>query len=189
VRERLAEEGPLGDVVEFGCGSGFFTETLARHATKVLATDLSPGMLSYAEERLRAPNVAFQIDDCQGSSLDTAAFDTAFLSLVLQFADHERTIGEMRRVLKPGGRLLIANLDVYALSVPHRLRCMFRVIYQGRHGYRVRPPRGFGRNVIGKRELCELLERDGLNVLGSETFTNASRASYIPINYIRAEKR
>ncbi|HEX3601434.1 MAG TPA: class I SAM-dependent methyltransferase [Lacipirellulaceae bacterium] len=189
VRERLAQEESLGDVVEFGCGSGFFTETLATHATSVLATDLSPGMLSHAEEHLRAPNVTFQIEDCQGSSLEALGFDTAFLSLVLQFADHDRTLAEMRRVLKPGGRLLIANLDVYALSVPHRLRCLFRVIHQGRRGYQVRPPRRFGRNVIGKGKLCELLTRYGFSVLGAESFTNTSRPSYIPVNFIRAEKR
>jgi ubiquinone/menaquinone biosynthesis C-methylase UbiE len=188
VRERLAQEESLGDVVEFGCGSGFFTETLARRATSVLATDLSPGMLSHAEEYLRASNVTFQIEDCQSCSLDCEAFDTAFLSLVLQFADHERTIAEMRRVLKPEGRLLIANLDVLALILPHRMRCLFRVIHQGRRGYRVRPPRRFGRNVIGHLELCALLQRSGFNVLGSETMTNTSRASYIPINYIRAQK-
>ncbi len=188
VRERASQEEALGDVVEFGCGSGFFTDSLAWKATTVLATDLSPGMLGHAEERIRASNVTFRIEDCQASSLDDDAFDTAFLGLVLQFVDHERTIAEMRRVLKPGGLLLIANLDVLALTLPHRLRCLFRVVHQGRSGYRVRPPRRFGRNVIGERELCELLERNGFSVLGCETMTNSSRASYIPINYIRAVK-
>jgi ABC-2 type transport system ATP-binding protein len=188
VRERVAQEQSLGDVVEFGCGSGFFTESLARNATSVLATDFSPGMLARAEERCRASNVTFQIEDCQSSTLEDEVFDAAFLSLVLQFADHERTIAEMQRVLKPGGRLLIANLDVLALTLPHRMRCLFRVVHQGRRGYRVRPPRRFGRNVIGERELCKMLERSGFKVLGSETLTNSSRASYIPINYIRSQK-
>jgi ubiquinone/menaquinone biosynthesis C-methylase UbiE len=189
VRELVDRETALGDVVEFGCGSGFFTESLARNATSVLATDFSPGMLAHACEQLVGREIAFQIADCQGSSLEGESFDTAFLSLVLQFADHERTLAEMHRVLKPGGRLLIANLDVYALSVRHRLRCMFRVIHHGRRGYAVRPPRGFGRHVIGQRELCALLSRHGFGVLGSETFTNPSRPSYIPINYIRARKK
>jgi ubiquinone/menaquinone biosynthesis C-methylase UbiE len=189
VRQRLDQEESLGNVVEFGCGSGFFTGTLARHATNVLATDLSPGMLGHAEEHIGATNITWRIEDCQESFLDDEAFDTAFLSLVLQFVDHERTVAEMRRVLKPGGLLLIANLDVLALTLPHRLHCLFRVVHQGRSGYRVRPPGRFGRNVIGERDLHELLERNGFNVLGCETFTNSSRPSYIPINYIRAEKR
>jgi ubiquinone/menaquinone biosynthesis C-methylase UbiE len=188
VRKRLSQEESLGDVVEFGCGTGFFTPALARNATSVLATDLSPGMLAHAEKRIRASHVTFQLEDCQRCSLDDESFDTAFLGLVLQFVDHERTIAEMRRVLKPGGRLLIANLDMLALTLPHRLRCLFRVVHQGRRGYRVRPPRRFGGNVIGERALCGVLQRHGFNILGSETFTNLLRASHIPINYIRADK-
>jgi ABC-2 type transport system ATP-binding protein len=189
VRRRLAEEGPLGQVIEFGCGSGFFTETLASNATRVLATDLSPGMLAFAEQRLSPSNIELQIADCQGSSLAAQAFDTAFLSLVLQFADHRQTIAEMHRVLKPGGKLIIANLDVHALAVPHRMRCLFRVVYQGRRGYAVRPPKRFGRNVISGATLCRRLERQGFDVVSSETFTNNGRASYIPVNYVRAQRR
>jgi ABC-2 type transport system ATP-binding protein len=188
VRDRLAQERPLGRVVEFGCGTGFFTRTLARNANSVLATDLSPGMLALVEERLQAHNITFQLQDCQRTSLEEAAFDTAFLSLVLQFTDHDQTLAEMHRVLKPGGLLIIANLDVYALPVARRMGCLFRVVYHGRRGYRVRPPRRFGRNVIGQAELCALLAATGFSVLGSETMTNPSRASYIPINFIRAQK-
>ena len=119
---------------------------------------------------------------------EAGTFDTAFLSLVLQFADHARTIAEMHRVVKPGGLLIIANLDVHALSLPQRMQCLFRVVYQGRRGYAVRPPRRFGRNVIGKAELCKLLQRSGFEVIRSETMTNNSRASYIPVDYICARK-
>jgi ubiquinone/menaquinone biosynthesis C-methylase UbiE len=186
VRDRLSQERALGCVVEFGCGSGFFTETLAAIADRVLATDVAPGMLALAKKRLRGDNLEFQVADCQRSSLEASAFDTAFLGLVLQFVDHRRTIAEMHRVLKPGGTLLIANLDITALAMPHRMRCLFRVVYQGRRGYAIRPPRRFGRNVIGRAELCKLLEKCGFDILSCETMTNLSRPSYIPVNFIRA---
>jgi ubiquinone/menaquinone biosynthesis C-methylase UbiE len=189
VRERLSQERALGRVVEFGCGSGFFTEALASIADRVLATDVAPGMLSLAKKRLRGSNIEFQVADCQRSSLEASAFDTALLGLVLQFVDHSRTIAEMQRVLKPGGTLLIANLDISALVMPHRMRCLFRVVYQGRRGYTIRPPRRFGRNVIGRAELCTLLEQNGFDILSFESMTNSSRASYIPVNYIRARKK
>jgi ubiquinone/menaquinone biosynthesis C-methylase UbiE len=48
VRERVAKEDRLGNLVEFGCGTGFYTEVLAGKADSVLATDLSPGMLELA---------------------------------------------------------------------------------------------------------------------------------------------
>jgi ubiquinone/menaquinone biosynthesis C-methylase UbiE len=189
IRERLAQEESLGRVVEFGCGTGFFTEVLARNASSVLATDAAPGMLAFVRERLHYPRVEFQVADCQSSSLPSGEFDTALLSLVLQFVDHERTLAEMRRVLKPDGLLLIANLDVHALSVAQRMLCLWRVVHEGRRGYAVRPPRRFGRNVIGHENLFRLLEQHGFEVLGSESITNQSRASYIPVNYIHARRR
>jgi ubiquinone/menaquinone biosynthesis C-methylase UbiE len=189
VRDRLAQEEPLGRAVEFGCGTGFFTSSLAEKASSVLATDAAPGMLASVRERIDDKKIEFEVADCQGSSLAAGEFDTALLSLVLQFVDHDRTIAEMHRVLKPGGLLLIANLDVPALSVPQRMLCLWRVVHEGRRGYAVRPPRRFGRNVIGHDALCKLLETHGFEVLGSETITNESRASYIPVNYVRARRK
>jgi ABC-2 type transport system ATP-binding protein len=185
---RLEQEEGLGRVVEFGCGTGFFTKTLARNASSVLATDASPGMLALARKRLRGETIDFQLADCQGSSLEPGTFDTAFVGLALQFVDHEAAIAEMRRVLTPGGLLLIVNLDVLALSKPQRLRCLWRVVHEGRRGYAARPPRRFGRNVIGRRDLCNLLRQHGFELLNWETFRNAARSSYIPINYVRARK-
>src|SRR5580765_7089375 len=68
VREHVAREGPLGRVVEFGCGTGFFTDVLAGKAERVVATDVAPGMVQLAERRVQATNVSFQVEDCQQSS-------------------------------------------------------------------------------------------------------------------------
>jgi ubiquinone/menaquinone biosynthesis C-methylase UbiE len=76
VRERVAEEGWLGHLVELGCGTGFYTEMLAGKADSMVATDVSPGMLEAAKDQVKATNVTFQIEDCQKTSLP----DTAFLS-------------------------------------------------------------------------------------------------------------
>ena len=189
LRERLAKEERLGRVVEFGCGSGFFTEALASKADSLVATDFSPGMLDLARQRIGATNVVFREEDCQQASFEAAVFDTAFIGLLLQFTNADKTIAEMQRVLKSGGLLIIANLDVLALDAGDRFRCLFRVVHQGRRGYRRRPPRGFGRNVVGEAQLCELLARHGFNVLDRETMRNTVRSSYIPLNYIRAEKK
>src|SRR5690349_8731184 len=85
VRERVAREEHLGRLVEFGCGTGFYTEVLAGKAEMLLATDISTGMLEIARQRVNASNVTFQTEDCQHTSLPDGAFDTAFLSLVIHF--------------------------------------------------------------------------------------------------------
>ena len=188
VRERAAKEGPLGNLVEFGCGSGFYTQVLASKANSILATDLSPGMLALAQDRIKAVNVEFQAEDCQKSSLPDGAFDTAFLSLVIHFTEPAKTLAEMRRVLKSGGTLIIANLDPLALHGLDRVRCLTRILYHGFTGYRLKPPTGFGKDVTAGKQLCDLLGQSGFRVVSSETIRDTSRSSNIPVEYLRAVK-
>jgi ubiquinone/menaquinone biosynthesis C-methylase UbiE len=188
VRERVAKEGRLGNLAEFGCGTGFYTQVLTGKADRVVATDLSPGMLALAKDQIKATNVTFQADDCQKSSLPDGAFDTAFISLVLHFTEPEKTVSEMHRILRPRGTLIIANLDMRALNGLDRVRCLIRILYHGTTGYRMKPPRGFGKNVMTEKELCDLLGRSGFEVIGTETIKDTSRSSSIPVDYIRAVK-
>lgn len=188
VRERVSREGRLGKVAEFGCGTGFFTETLAGKADRLVATDLSPGMLELARARVVAPNVTFKTEDCQVTGFPPNAFDTAFLSLVIHFTEPARALGEMRRILKPGGTLITVNLDPRALGGLDGVRSLIRVIYHGLTGYRMKPPKGFGRNVLTERQLCDLLGQSGFKVVSSETIKDASRSSNMPLEYVRATK-
>jgi ubiquinone/menaquinone biosynthesis C-methylase UbiE len=101
-------------------------------------------MLRLALEQVKASPVRFQIGDCRRTSLPAETFDTAFMSLVIHFTDPEKTLAEVRRILKPGGTLIISNLDVDALRGLDLIRCQIRVIYRGLTGYRMKPPKGVG---------------------------------------------
>lgn len=188
VRQRAAQEGRMGTLVEFGCGTGFYTQVLADKADSVVATDLAPGMLALAKERIKAANVTFQEEDCQKTSFADASFDTAFISLVIHFTKPNQTVAEMHRILKPDGKLIIVNLDPRALKGLDRIRCLIRILYRGFTGYRLKPPKGFGRNVITEKELCALLAQRGFKIIGAETIRDRSRSSNIPVEYITAAK-
>ena len=188
LRERVAKEGRLGNLAEFGCGTGFYTQVLAGKADSVVATDISPGMLALAREQIKAANVTLQIEDSQKTSFPDGVFDTTFMSLVIHFTEPDKTLAEMRRILKPGGTLIISNLDPGALSGLDRVRCWIRVLYQGITGYRVKPPKGFGKNVLTEKQLCDLLGSVGFEVISRETIKDSSRSSNIPVEYIRAAK-
>jgi ubiquinone/menaquinone biosynthesis C-methylase UbiE len=188
VRERVAQEGRLGNLAEFGCGTGFYTQVLASKADSVVATDLSPGMLALARDQIKAANMTFQTEDGQKTSFRDGVFDTTFMSLVIHFTEPEKTLAEMRRILKPGGTLIISNLDPGALNGLDRVRCVIRILYQGFTGYRVKPPKGFGKNVMTEKQLCNLLGKAGFEVVSTETIKDTSRSSNIPVEYIRAVK-
>ena len=188
VRDRVSQESSLGKAVEFGAGTGFYTSVLAGKADSLLATDISSGMLEVAREMVKAKNVNFQTADCQSTDLPSAAFDAAFISLVIHFTDPAKTISEMHRVLKVGGALIIANLDMPALTGFNKLRCIARIIYLGITRYRVKPPKGFGATALSEKNLVDLLNSAGFRVVSSETIRDGSRTSYVPIQYIRATK-
>ena len=186
VRERVAKEGRLGKLAEFGCGTGFYTQVLAGKADNVVATDLSPGMLALAKGQIKAANVTFQVEDCQKTSLPDAAFDTVFMSLVIHFTEPDKTLAEMRRILKSGGTLIIVNLDLGALTGLDRVRGLIRILYHGISGYRVKPPKGFAKHAMTERQLCDLLGKSGFKAISTETIKDTSRSSAIPVEYISA---
>jgi ubiquinone/menaquinone biosynthesis C-methylase UbiE len=162
-----------------------FTQVLAGKADKVVTTDISPGMLTAAKARINAANVTFQVEDCQAPSFPDEVFDTAFISLVIHFTEPAKTLAEMRRILKPRATLIISNLDPGALSRIDRVRCLIRILYHGLTGYRVKPPKGLGKNTLTEKELCDLLGKLGFEVTSTETIKDTSN---IPVEYIRAVK-
>jgi ubiquinone/menaquinone biosynthesis C-methylase UbiE len=153
VRDRLALEEKLGGVAEFGCGGGFYTGVLAARAERVVATDLAPGMLAVAKQNISAANVTFQQEDCQQTSFVDSSFDTVFLSLVLHFTEPTRALAEMRRILKPGGALIISNPDPALLSGFDRFRWLARGYFYGITRYRTKPPRGLFDNVLTEKQV------------------------------------
>ncbi len=97
-----------GDVLELGIGTG---ATLKHYIgiSSLTGLDLSESMLARAREK--AKNVAFKTDlrvqDFQTLEFENASFDTLTSSLGLcGIPDPERLFLEIRRVLKPGGKLL-----------------------------------------------------------------------------------
>lgn len=188
VRERVERESALGRLAEFGCGTGYYTRVLAARADQVVATDLSPGMIAVAQARAGARNVTFQQEDCQRTAFPDGHFDTAFMSLVLHFTEPERALAEMRRILKPGGTLILSNLDPLALKGLDRMRCRVRVLFEGILGYRTKPPKGFGSRIVSETRLTDLLRASGFRVVSLERIKDTARSSNIPVEYVKAVK-
>ena len=105
----LDPEWVVGDL---GCGTGHIANALGPAVARVIAVDESGPMLAAARARLESsPNVELREGHIESLPIEDATLDVAILFLVAHFiSDPARVMDEVRRVLKPGGRLLIVDL-------------------------------------------------------------------------------
>jgi ubiquinone/menaquinone biosynthesis C-methylase UbiE len=105
---------PYGNVLELGCGTGFFLLNLklAGVVEHGYVTDLSPGMVEVA--RRNASRLGFEVEgrvaDAERIPYDDGTFDLVVGHAVLHhIPDVEQSLREVLRVLKPGGRFVFAG--------------------------------------------------------------------------------
>jgi SAM-dependent methyltransferase len=104
--------GSLGDirgaaVLELGCGHGDLTMQLIDAGAKVVATDLSPGMVQAARQRIarHRPHAEARMvtASAEGSSLEDESFDLVVGKWIIHHVDVDAALRETARVLRPGG--------------------------------------------------------------------------------------
>jgi SAM-dependent methyltransferase len=103
----------MGRVLELGCGPGLlWRDQKIPEGWRVTLSDFSPGMLERARENLAESgrDFDFRLFDAQAIPSGDGSFDTVIANHMLYHVpDRERAIGEIRRVLAPGGRLYAAT--------------------------------------------------------------------------------
>jgi len=110
--EALAAVVPSGwTVVDAGCGDGYLTEVLADRFARVIAVDHSGERLRAAGKRLRSRRATFLRGEVDAMPLRRGFADAVFLSLVLHHVPEIKSaLAEARRVLRPGGRVVVLDL-------------------------------------------------------------------------------
>jgi ubiquinone/menaquinone biosynthesis C-methylase UbiE len=121
--ERPAILALAGDVagrriLDAGCGAGPLFAALRERGAIVTGIDASTGMLEEARRRL-GDDADLQVADLASPlPFPDDAFDDVIASLVLHYLeDWEPTLREMRRVLTPGGRLIVAVDHPFAIQL------------------------------------------------------------------------
>jgi ubiquinone/menaquinone biosynthesis C-methylase UbiE len=122
---RRLPPGPPGRLLDVGCGTGAFLAALAaaRGPEGLAGVDLAPAMLAVARGRLPAA-VALEVASADALPFADASFDTlTSLSAFHYFRRPEAALAEMRRVLRPGGALVLTDWcdDYLACRVLDRL--------------------------------------------------------------------
>jgi arsenite methyltransferase len=121
VRETLAVR--TGErVLDVGCGPGFYCEELAAEvgpSGSVVGIDGSEAMIALASRRCaELPQVELRLADAVALAVAEADFDAALCVQVLEYVAEPRDgLAELHRALKPGGRVLVWDIDWATLSM------------------------------------------------------------------------
>jgi SAM-dependent methyltransferase len=138
-RRRLVHEAlgpqPGERILDVGCGPGFYVAEVldaVGHEGSVVGVDVSPAMLAIAAHRAEGrPNVAFHEADATSLPVEDEGFDAALSVQVLEYVhDLCAALAEIRRALRPGGRVVLWDVDWTTLSWhsenPERMRRALR---------------------------------------------------------------
>lgn len=138
----LTVSAPLGNLLDIGCGQGRLLKLLASRANRVVGVDIDPEARRLARAELflaGLPNCSLRQGDMYALPFDDAEFDTVILDDVLAASEQPAAaLGEARRLLKPGGRLLL--LASMESGEAERLKSDY-ASWAGETGLRLAPPR------------------------------------------------
>lgn len=100
-------------ILDAGCGTGILAVHVADHVARVVGMDISRAMLAVATRRraeAQKTNVEFVVGDLGSIPFGDGSFDCVISSAALYNTRLEVSLPELRRVVRPGGRIIIADL-------------------------------------------------------------------------------
>jgi len=120
-------------VLDAACGEGYGSAHLARTAKTVIGIDVSEQTITHASERYQADNLEFQLADVCNLPFEANEFECIVSFETLEhLEDHSGLLKEFRRVLEPGGFLLISSPD----KAVYTDRCQYENEFHVRELYR-----------------------------------------------------
>jgi ArsR family transcriptional regulator len=112
-------------VADLGAGEGLLSELLARRCKKVIAVDNSARIVEFGARKARKnglKNLEFRLGDLQDPPIDPESVDLVILSQALHHAaEPAKAVGAAYRLLKPGGRVMILDLQKHQFEKAREL--------------------------------------------------------------------
>lgn len=162
--ERMAA-APGCRILDLGCGIGGATFIFAeRSGASVAGVDISSALVAEATRRAgERPGVQFRVGDAQAIPYPSGFFDAAYSERVFLYVpDRLAALEELRRVVKPGGRICLVDTEADSMAIYSRLRELTRELTNAVASTFPHPN--------SARELPALAKRAGLKDVRMETF-------------------
>lgn len=156
IADRIASESP-GSLLDWGCGFGQVTSLLRERGVATEAFDHRDGVEPGLVQLEHYPDIVAHVSgDPVKLPFDSGSFDAVLSCGVLEHVEHpERSLAELRRVLRPKGRL-------YVYKLPNRLSYLEAIAKaSGRLYYHGMLPHD---QIYTPRSARALLEREGFDV-------------------------
>ncbi|PCI74045.1 hypothetical protein COB28_02665 [Candidatus Dependentiae bacterium] len=115
------------DILDFGCGDGLMTQYAHKYFPKATIRGIDPSSksIAYAEHASMKDNIKFDVLEGDTLLYDDKSFDLTYAAGVfhhIKFDQHEHFIGELARITKKGGRIIIFELNPFNPLTLHTFR-------------------------------------------------------------------
>lgn len=130
INQELNRLPELGKLVELGCGTGIFTETILTKTDNVFATDLSDKLLEVAKTRIGGhPKVTIQKENCMATSFPSETIDSVFMANLIHVIESPSTLlQECHRILRKNGTIVIVTFTDSGMSVWEKIKMGVRFL-------------------------------------------------------------
>ena len=164
----------LGRVLELGCGTGAFTGSIAAAADELVATDYSSQMIDAARALFaHIGNVRVEKADAVNTGYPDGSFDTVFSANLIHVIPHpRRMLYEVRRVLRPGGLLILTCFTTDTMTIVDKLTLLYRYL-------RTFGPFPKGGTPFTLRSLSVLITAEGFTVEEAVLLGTATKSIFL----------
>ena len=172
--EELNRLPELGELVEFGCGTGIYTETIVPKTTSMFATDLSDSLLAVARTRIGDhPKVTIQKENCMSTSFPSEALDSVFMANLIHVIEHPSTLlQECYRILRKNGTLVIVTFTDHGMKLWEKIKMGLRFVKSWG-----KPP--VHTHSFSPEDLASMMKDAGFAIKTSKVIGDNTKALYI----------